>query len=159
MGTGMRLDRVRSSALLAAIVLTAGCWVISAPTAQADPVGFCVKASKTYGDFKKCYEDCEQSSVGQSGGANNQGTGANNQGTNQVGSQAGSSGNQDGQTTNQAGSQTGNSGNQSGQTTNQKGNGGNQAGAGANQQGDDGANQQNSPQAPNTANSSTQQCA
>lgn len=118
MGTAMRLDRARTTALLAAIVLSAGGWVISAPTAQADPVGFCVKASKTYEKFKKCYEDCEQSSVDQSG--NNPGSQQVSPQTGNGNNQAGGSGNNGNSPGNEAAGQGTDTGNQGGNEGTQK---------------------------------------
>lgn len=51
----MRLDRARTTALLAAAVLTAAGWVAAAPAAYADPVDTCITKSDTYRDFKECY--------------------------------------------------------------------------------------------------------
>ncbi|WP_433662665.1 hypothetical protein ACQPW1_11270 [Nocardia sp. CA-128927] len=59
MGITMRLACARTTALLAAAVLTAAIWVAIAPAASADPVedrvDSCLSTSKTLKEFKDCY--------------------------------------------------------------------------------------------------------
>ncbi|WP_378733666.1 hypothetical protein [Nocardia brasiliensis] len=59
----MRLDRARTTALLAAAVLTAAGWVAATPAAYAaepqELMTQCLKDSKDYESFKSCYETAE----------------------------------------------------------------------------------------------------
>ncbi|MEV6561925.1 hypothetical protein AB0M22_39825 [Nocardia sp. NPDC051756] len=58
----MRIDRARTTALLAAAVLTAGAWVAAAPVASADRIDHvdsCIAQSKTFEAFKSCYQDAK----------------------------------------------------------------------------------------------------
>lgn len=60
----MPLNRARAAALVTAIVLAVGGWLIADPAAYADPdpdlVSDCINASATYKEFKECYVKAEK---------------------------------------------------------------------------------------------------